>query len=127
MSKKMTGVIMMVALVIPGIGCWADGSNATGNDNDPVHHPVNAYTNHEVKEDIKASEVNSQQAAEAKATYKQAKQDYKKSRKDNGVNSTVTVAAKKRMHDAYAEMCKYNKKTTTANQELQIDQIKAHQ
>src|ERR1700688_384377 len=100
MSKKLTSLILMAALGIPGMSCWGDDMNATGNNNDVVKHPVNAYTNHEVKEDMKDSQENSQKAAEAKAAYDQAKTDYEKSLKDNGAESSVTKDAKKRMKDA---------------------------
>src|ERR1035438_6015459 len=126
MNKKMTSLILMAALVAPGMSCWADDTNATGNNNNPVEHPVNAYTNHEVKEDIKDSNENSQKAAEAKATYKQAKADYEKSLKDNGADSPLTKDAKKHMHDAHKEMHKYNQKTANANQNTKEDEIKAH-
>ena len=111
----------------PGMSCWADDTNATGNNNDPLKHPVNAYTNHEVKEDMKDSTENGQKAADAKATFKQAKADYEKSLKDNGADSQTTIDAKKRMHDAHKEMRKYNKKTTKANQDLKADETKAQQ
>jgi len=65
MRKKVTSLILVVALVGSGTGCWADDTNATGNNNDLMKHPVNAYTNHEVKEDMKDSQENSQKAAEA--------------------------------------------------------------
>ena len=116
----------MAALAGPTMACWADDTNATGNNNNPVEHPVNAYTNHEVKEDMKDSQENSQKAAEAKATYKQAKTDYEKSLKDNGADSPITKTAKDRMHDAHKEMHKYNKKTMKANKEMKDDEIKAH-
>src|ERR1035437_7281519 len=106
MNNKMTSLILMAALMSPGMACWADDTNATGNNNDPMKHPVNAYTNHEVKEDIKDSQENSQKAAEAKAAYKQAKADYEKSLTDNGADSPVTKDAKTRMHDARKEMHK---------------------
>jgi hypothetical protein len=125
MNKKMTSLILMAALVVPGMGCWADDTNATGNNNSPLAHPVNAYTNHEVKEDIKDSQVNSQKAAESKAAFKQAKADYEKSLKDNGADSQVTKDAKNRMHDAHKEMRKYNKKTAKANKDLKADETKA--
>src|ERR1019366_2422501 len=108
MNKKMTSLIIMAALAAPGIGCWADNTNATGNNNNPVEHPVNAYTNHEVKEDVKDSQINSQKAEEAKATYNQAKVDYEKSLKDNGADSQVTKDAKKRMHAAHRDMRTHN-------------------
>jgi len=128
MNKKiMTSLILAAAMVVPGLSCWADDINATGNNNNPVTHPVNAYNNHEVKEDMKDSQENSQKAAEAKATYKQAKADYEKSLKTNGANSQVTIDAKKRMHDAHVEMKKYSKKTSKANQELRKDETKAQQ
>jgi hypothetical protein len=127
MNKKMTSLILAAALMAPGINCWADDTNATGNNNDPIKHPVNAYTNHEVKEDIKDSQVNSQKAAESKAAFKQAKADYEKSLKDNGADSQVTKDAKNRMHDAHKEMRKYNKKTAKANQDLEADETKAQQ
>jgi len=125
--KKIAGFIVMAALVVPGIGCWADDVNATGNNNNPVEHPVNAYTNHEVKSDIKDSQEYKQKAAEAKTAYKQAKADYEKSLKDNGATSDVTVAAKKRMNDARQELHKYSTKATKADQATQKDEIKAHQ
>jgi hypothetical protein len=123
----MMSLVLMAALAGVGAGCWADDVNATGNNNDPVKHPINAYQNHEVKEDIKDSQENSQKAAEAKATYKQAKADYQKSLKANGAKSDVTVSAKKRMNEAHKEMRKYNKKTAEANRETRKDEIKAHQ
>src|ERR1017187_8908453 len=118
MNKKMTSLVLMAALMAPGLNCWPDDTNATGNNNNPVEHPVNAYTNHEVKADIKDSQVNSQKAAEPKAAFKQAKADYEKSLKDNGADSQVTNDAKERMHTAHKEMRKYNKKTAKANQEI---------
>jgi hypothetical protein len=127
MKKTMTSLILMAALLAPGMRGWADDTNATGNNNDPLKHPVNAYTNHEVKEDIKDSQEYSQKAAEAKATYKQAKADYEKSLKDNGADSQMTKDAKKRMDAAHKDMKKYNKKTAEANQETKKDEIKAHQ
>src|ERR1035437_4127616 len=127
MNKKMISLILMTALMSPGMSCWADDNNATGNNNNPIEHPVNAYTNHEVKEDMKDSKENSQKAEEAKAAFKQAKADYEKSLKDNGADSQVTKDAKKRMHDAHKEMRKYNKKTAKANQDLKADETKAQQ
>jgi len=124
MRKKMTGFVLMTALIGAGTGCWAD-NNATGNNNDPVQHPVNAYTNHVVNEDMKDSQENTQKAAEAKATYKQARADYQKSLTDNGADSQITKDARKRMHDARAEMHKYHTKTAIANQQIKTDQIKA--
>ena len=118
MNRKMTSLIVMAALMSPGMSCWADDTNATGNNNNPVEHPVNAYTNHEVKEDMKDSTENGQKAADSKAAFKQAKADYEKSLKDNGADSQVTKDAKNRMHDAHKEMRKYNKKTAEANTEL---------
>ena len=117
----------MTALMAPGIACRADDTNATGNNNNPIEHPVNAYTNHEVKEDMKDSTAYAQKAADAKAAFKQAKTDYEKSLKDNGANSQTTIVAKKRMHDAHMEMRKYNKKTAKANQDLKADETKAQQ
>src|SRR5450755_3694155 len=116
MNKKMTSLILMASIMGTGMGCWGDDTNATGNNNNPVEHPVNAYTNHEVKEDIKDSQENSQKAAEAKAAFKQAKADYEKSLKDNGADSPTTKDAKKRMHDAHKQMRKYNQKTGKANE-----------
>jgi hypothetical protein len=127
MNKKMTSLVLMAALMLPGMRCWADDSNATGNNNNPVEHPVNAYTNHEVKSDMQDSTENAQKAAESKAAFKQAKADYEKSLKDNGASSQTTIDAKKRMHDAHAEMRKYNKKTMKANQDLKADETKAQQ
>ena len=127
MNKKMTSLILMAALMSPGMSCWADDTNATGNNNNPVEHPVNAYTNHEVKADMKDSTEYGQKAADAKAAFKQAKADYEKSLKDNGADSQVTKDAKKRMHDAHKEMRKYNKKTAKANQDLKADETKAQQ
>src|ERR1700680_1854174 len=127
MNKKMTSLILMAALAAPGISCWADNTNATGNNNNPAEHPVHAYTNHEVKEDMKDSQENSQKAADAKVAFKQAKADYEKSLKDNGADSQVTKDAKKRMHDAHKEMRKYNKKTAKANKDTREDEMKAHQ
>jgi hypothetical protein len=117
----------MASIMGSGMGCWADDTNATGNNNSPLAHPVNAYTNHEVKEDMKDSQVNSQKAAESKAAFKQAKADYEKSLKDNGADSQVTKDAKNRMHNAHKEMRKYNKKTAKANQDLKADETKAQQ
>ena len=127
MNKKMTSLIVMAALMAPGMGCWADDTNATGNNNNPVQHPVNAYTNHEVKADMKDSTENGQKAADSKAAFKQAKTDYEKSLKDNGADSQVTKDAKGRMHTAHKEMRKYNKKTMKANQDLKADETKAQQ
>ena|ERR1051326_917708 len=127
MNKKMTSVLIVTALIAPGMGCWADNTNATGNNNNPIEHPVNAYTNHEVKADMKDSTEYGQKAAEAKVAYKQAKGDYEKSLKDNGANSQTTIDAKKRMHDAHKEMRKYNKKTAKANKDLKEDETKAQQ
>jgi hypothetical protein len=117
----------MAALMAPGMGCWADDTNATGNNNNPVEHPVNAYTNHEVKADMNDSQVNSQKAADSKAAFKQAKADYEKSLKDNGADSQTTIDAKKRMHVAHKEMRKYNQKTAKAKQDLKADETKAQQ
>jgi hypothetical protein len=117
----------MAALVAPGISCWADDTNATGNNNNPVEHPVNAYTNHEVKADMADSTEYAQKAADSKAAFKQAKADYDKSLAANGANSQTTIDAKKRMHDAHVEMRKYNKKTVKANQDLKADETKAQQ
>src|ERR1017187_2255216 len=127
MNKKMTSRIVRAALMAPGMGCWADDTNATGNNNNPVEHPVNAYTNHEVKADMQDSTVNGQKAADSKAAFKQAKADYEKSLKDNGANSQTTIDAKNRMHAAHKEMRKYNKKTEKANQDLKVDETKAQQ
>lgn len=127
MNNKMTSLILMAALMAPGMGCWADNTNATGNNNNPVEHPVNAYTNHEVKADMKDSTEYGQKAAESKAAFKQAKADYEKSLKDNGADSQVTKDAKERMHTAHKEMRKYNKKTAKANQDLKVDENKAQQ
>ena len=127
MNKKMTSLILMAALMAPGMSCWADDTNATGNNNNPVEHPVNAYTNHEVKADMKDSTEYGQKAADSKAAFKQAKADYEKSLKDNGADSQTTIDAKKRMHDAHKEMRKYNKKTAKANQDLKADETKAQQ
>ncbi len=127
MKKRMTSLILMASIMGTGIGCWADDINATGNNNNPIEHPVNAYTNHEVKDDIQNSQEDSQKAAEAKAAFKQAKADYEKSMKDNGANSQVTIDAKKRMHDAHVEMHKYGKKAAAANQATKVDETKAQQ
>ena len=127
MRNKLMSLVMTAAMVGLGAGCWADNTNATGNNNDPVKHPVNAYRNHEVKEDIKDSQENGQKAAESKASYKQAKEDYQKSLKENGAKSDVTVAAKKRMNEAHKDMRKYNKNAAAANKETRKDEIKAHQ
>ena len=127
MNKKMVSLIVMTALMAPGMACWADDTNATGNSNNPIAHPVNAYTNHEVKADMKDSTEYGQKAADAKAVFKQAKADYEKSLKDNGADSQVTKDAKKRMHDAHKEMRKYNKKAMKANQDLKADETKAQQ
>ena len=127
MNKRMTSLIVMAAFLGGGSRVWADDMNATGNNNNPVTHPVNAYENHEVKEDMKDSQENGQKATEAKAAYKQAKSDYEKSLKDNGADSQVTKDAKKRMHEAREDMHKYNKKTMKANKELKEDEKKAQQ
>src|ERR1041384_2858978 len=104
----MTSLILMASIMGTGMGCWADDTNATGNNNNPVEHPVNAYTNHEVKEDMKDSLENSQKAAESKAAFKQAKADYETSLKDKGADSQVTKDAKKRMQVARKDMHNYN-------------------
>ena len=127
MNKKLTSLILAAALVVPGMACWADDTNATGNNNDPLKHPVNAYTNHEVKEDIKDSQENSQKGEADQAAFNQAKADYEKSLKDNGADSPVTKDAKTRMHDAHKAMRQYHKKTTKANEETKADEMKAHQ
>ena len=127
MNKTTTSLILMAALLGSGVGCWADGTNATGNNNNPLEHPINANTNHEVKGDIKDSQEFSQKAAEAKAAYTQAKTDYETSLKDNGAGSQVTKDAKKRMHDARKDMRNYNEKAAKANQETRKDEIKSHQ
>jgi len=127
MTKKITSLILMASIMGTGMSCWADDANATGNNNNPIAHPVNAYTNHEVKEDMQESKEYSQKAADAKAAFKQAKADYEKSLKDNGADSQTTIDAKKRMHDAHKEMRKYNKKTAKANQDLKADETKAQQ
>ena len=74
------------------------------NNNNPMTHPVNAYTNHEVKADIKDSQEDSQKLRRPKATYKQAKEDYGRSLKADRSNSQATKDAKKRMHDSHKEM-----------------------
>src|ERR1035441_9747235 len=127
MNRKMTSLIVMAALMSPGMGCWADDTNATGNNNNPVEHPVNAYTNHEVKADMQDSTANGQKAADSKAAFKQAKADYEKSLKDNGADSQVTKDAKERMHTAHKEMRKYHKKAAKANEDLKADETKAQQ
>jgi hypothetical protein len=127
MNKRITSLMFAAALMAAGTGCWADDVNATGNNNNPVEHPINAYNNHEVKSDMKDSQENSQKAAEAKATYKQAKADYEKSLKESGADSQVTKDAKSRMDDARKDLQKYNKKTAHANQEMKKDEMKAQQ
>src|SRR5258708_26061073 len=127
MNKTMASLILMTALVVPGTGVWADDTNATGNNNNPITHPMNAYNNHEIKEEMKDSQMNSQKAEESKAAYKQAKENYEKSLKDNGADSSVTKDAKSRMDDARKDMRKYNKKAMKANKELKEDEMKAHQ
>ena len=127
MNKHIASLILTAALVGPGMACWADDTNATGNNNNPVEHPINAYTNHEVKEDMKDSKENSQKAADAKAAFKQAKADYQKSLKDNGADSQVTKDAKTRMHNARKDMHKYKKKTAQANQSMKKDEAAAQQ
>jgi hypothetical protein len=127
MSKRIASPVVMAAFVSAGTGVWADDTNATGNNNAPLSHPINAYTNHEVKEDMKDSQENSQKAAEAKATYEQAKADYEKSIKDNGAKSDITIASKKRMREAHKDLRKYSQKTANANQELKKDEVKAQQ
>ena len=126
MNTKITSLILMAALVAPGTGGWTDEINATGNNNDPLKHPINAYTNHEVKEDMKESQENGQKAMEAKATYQQAKSDYEKSLKDNGAASPVTQDAKKRMQTARKDMNRFNTKKAKANKELREDEMKSH-
>jgi hypothetical protein len=127
MNKKITSLALTAALIGCGLVCQADSANATGNDNDPMRHPVNAYNNHEVKSDMKDSQQNSQKADEAKAAYKQAKSDYDKSLKENGANSSVTKDAKKRMMDAHKDMQKYRQKAADANRDLKKDESKAQQ
>jgi len=125
MNKKITSLIVMTALMAPGMGCWADDTNATGNNNSPLAHPVNAYTNHEVKEDMKDSQEHSQKAAEAEAAYKQAKAEYEDSLKANGADSQITKEAKSRMKKAHHAMNKHNKKTAESNKELQKHEAQA--
>ena len=128
MKLKASLVLAAVAaMMAPGLRSWADDINATGNNNDVMKHPANAYTNHEVKEDMKDSKENNRKAAESKANYKQAKADYEKSLKTNGADSQTTKDAKIRMDDARKEAHKYHKKTTKANQELKKDESKAQQ
>lgn len=127
MNTKMTSLILMASIMGTGVGCWGDDTNATGNNNNPLQHPVNAYTNHEVKEDMKDSQEYGRKAAESKAAFKQAKADYEKSLQDNGADSQVTKDAKARMHKAHKEMHKYNRKTAEANKDLRDDEMKAHQ
>lgn len=127
MNKRITAMLIAAALSSVAAKGFADDVNATGNDNNVVKHPINAYNNHEVKEDIQDSQENAQKAKESKATYKQAKADYEKALKANGANSEVTKEAKSRKEDAYKDMCKYNKKTADANRELKKDEISAHQ
>ncbi len=127
MNKRITSLALMAALIGSGFVCRADNTNATGNDNNPVEHPVNAYTNHEVKSDMQASQEDSQKAADAKAAYKQAKSDYDKSLKDNGADSQVTKDAKDRMMAARKDMHKYSKKAASANSDLKKDETKAQQ
>lgn len=127
--KKLTSAVLATFLVagLQFTGFAGDNVNATGNDNDPLKHPVNAYNNHEVKEDMKDSTVNSQKAEESKKAYKEAKDNYEKSMKENGADSEVTKEAKNRMEEAHKDWAKYEKKTNKANKELRHDQIKAHQ
>src|SRR3954466_13866814 len=105
MKKLMTSLLLAATMIAPGL-MRADDTNATGNNNNPMAHPVNAYTNHEVKEDMKDSQQSSEKAKESKATYKQAKADYEKALKDNGADSAVTKDAKKRMQEARKDMNK---------------------
>ena len=124
--KEMKVLLVAAALLSACAYCRADSANATGNDNDPLKHPVNAYNNREVKEDMADSQQYSQKAKESKAAYKQAKADYEKSLKANGAESDVTKSAKKRMNDAYQDMEKYSRKTREENAELKKDEINAH-
>ena len=125
MNKKMTSLILAAALMAPGMSCWADDTNATGNNNSPLAHPINAYSNHEVKEDIKDSQEHSQKAAQAEADYKQAKTEYEDSLKANGADSQTTKDAKSRMKKAHHAMNKHNKKTAEANTELRKHEAQA--
>ena len=106
------------------MGGWAD-NNATGNNNDPIQHPVNAYTNHVVNQDMKDSQENSQKASEAKATYKQGKANYKKSLKDNGADSQITKTPESHA-EARKDIHTYDKKTAIADQQTKTDELKAH-
>ena len=125
MNKKMTSLILMAALMSPGMSCWADDTNATGNNNSPLAHPINAYSNHEVKEDMKDSTENGQKAADSKAAFKQAKTEYEDSLKANGADSQTTKDAKNRMRKAHHSMNKHNKKTAEANTELRKHEAQA--
>lgn len=127
MNKRIAALLLAAALAPVAMNGWADDANATGNNNDPVKHPVNAITNHEVKSDMKDSQESSQKAAEARKAYKQAKADYEKALKENGAGSDVTRAARKRKDEAYHDLSKYNKKTAEANRELKKDESKAQQ
>ena len=127
MKKSMMTLALATALIGTTWAVRADDTNATGNNNNAITHPVNAYQNHEVKEDMKDSRENHEKAKEAKATYKQAKADYEKALKENGAESDVTKAAKSRMEDARKDMLKYSRKTTKANQELKKDESKAQE
>jgi hypothetical protein len=127
MNKRIVSFGLVTALALASSGCWADNVNATGNDNNPVTHPVNAYNNHEVKEDMQDSQQNSDKAAESRAAFKQAKADYEKSLKANGKDSPVTQDARKRMIAARKDMGKYSQKATNANRELKKDETKAQQ
>jgi len=125
MKKNITSLILMAVLVGPGMSCWADDVNVTGNNNSPLEHPINAYTNHEVNGDIKDSQLFSQKVADAKVAYTQAKADYNKSLADNGADSQVTKDAQSRMRDARKDMHTYNLKLAKANQATKDDETKA--
>ena len=126
MNKRIAALIVAATLSAASAKVWANDVNATGNDNNPVTHPINAYNNHEVKEAMEDGQENAQKATEAKAAYKEAKSNYEKSLKTNGADSDVTKEAKSRKEAAYKDMRKYEKKTTEAHRELKKEEIEAH-
>ena len=119
MNQKMTAYLSIVALMGLSMGVRADDTTSAAKDT--IAHPVEAYHQHEVKEDAVDAQVYAQQKAEAKARFDQAKADYEKSLQANGAESEVTKQAKKRFIDARKEYKKLAMKTSKANKELKED------
>lgn len=121
MKNKIALLTLAASLMAPAAGIRAADST------NPIKHPVTAYDEHSVKTDATKAEVSAQEKAEAKAELEQAKTDYKKSLKEHGKNSDITIAAKKRV---IAARHKYNalaRKTSDARHDLHEDAKKLKQ